>query len=116
MIQYLRSQSKAMVHPVESITSHGEFAESSDLASSDLEGFDLEELDDSDLDLSGGCGMRRRSRNGGFGRKRGSHSSFHKHSRSISGQTITRPDGTTITSFSIQEETISSESSEFSDM
>jgi hypothetical protein len=80
------------------------------------ESSDLEELSDDDLDLSGGCGMRNRSRHGRFGKKRGSHSSFQKHSRSISGQTITKPDGTTITSFSIQEESISSETSEFSDM
>ncbi len=105
-----------MVSSVEALEPHGEL-EGSDLEGSDLEGSDLEELSDDDLDLSGGCGaMRRRSRFGGFGKKRGSHSSFHKHSRSISGQTITKPDGTTITSFSIQEETISSESSEFSDM
>ncbi len=80
-----------------------------------LESSDLEELSDDDLDVSGGCGMRR-SRHGRFGKKRGSHASFQKHSRSISGQTITKPDGTIITSFSIQEETISSEASEFSDL
>ncbi len=101
MIQYLRLEPDRTVNPVEP---HGE-----------QECSDLEELSDDDLDISGGCGMRRRSRHG-FGKKRGSHSSFQKHSRSISGQTITKPDGTTITSFSIQEETISSESSEFSDM
>lgn len=110
MFQYSHVEPDRMVNSVEALEPHGE------LEGPDLEGSDLEELSDDDLDLSGGCGMRRRSRFGGFGKKRGSHSSFHKHSRSISGQTITKPDGTTITSFSIQEETISSESSDFSDM
>ncbi|NJM46987.1 MAG: hypothetical protein HC860_13190 [Alkalinema sp. RU_4_3] len=79
------------------------------------ESSEILELSDGELEniSGGGCGnhgpMRRRK--GGRGR-RASQSNFSKHSLSISGQTITKPDGTSITSFSIKEESITSSSSE----
>jgi hypothetical protein len=107
MIQYSHLEPPSIVTPAQTLVPHSTIEQDAD----------LEELDDADLDFAGGgCGMHRRSRHGRFGKQRGAHSSFHKHSRSISGQTITKPDGTSITSFSIQEESISSEASDFSDM
>ena len=79
------------------------------------ESSELQDLDDDELDIFGGCGHRRgRMSHRGRSHGRGSHSSFKKHSLSISGQTITKPDGTSITSFTMQQEDISSESSEMS--
>jgi hypothetical protein len=57
----------------------------------------------------------KRGRSGGKFR-RASEASFSKHSLSISGQTITKPDGTSITSFSIKEETINSYASEMTEL
>lgn len=79
----------------------------------------IEELSEEDLeDVSGGRGhrrgrMRRRQGcgHGGHGHH-GSESDFSKHSLSVSGQTITKPDGTSITSFTMHEETIHSHTSE----
>jgi hypothetical protein len=82
------------------------------------ESSEILELSDGELDgISGGCGHRGRMKNrrhGGKGRH-ASESSFSKHSLSISGQTITKPDGTSITSFSIKEENITSHSSEMTE-
>jgi hypothetical protein len=76
----------------------------------------IEELSEDDLeDISGGCGHRRgkmrRHRRRGHGHQQ-SESSFSKHSLSISGQTITKPDGTSITSFTMNEEMIHSHTSD----
>jgi hypothetical protein len=76
----------------------------------------IEELSEDDLEgISGGCGHRRgkmrRHRRRDHGHQQ-SESSFSKHSLSISGQTITKPDGTSITSFTMKEEDIHSHTSE----
>jgi hypothetical protein len=82
------------------------------------ESTEILELSDGELEeVSGaGCGNhgRMRRRRGGKGRH-ASQSSFSKHSLSISGQTITKPDGTSITSFSIKEESITSSASEITE-
>ena len=76
----------------------------------------IQELDDGELDNVFGAGCSHYGRRSHQGRSRGygSRSSFKKRSLSISGQTITKPDGTSITSFTMQQEDISSESSEMS--
>ncbi|MBD2329099.1 hypothetical protein [Alkalinema sp. FACHB-956] len=77
---------------------------------------EIEELADDDLDdIVGACGQRRSlgwRRRGGL---RASQASFSKRSLSISGQTIVKPDGTSITSFSMQLEEINSQASEVID-
>ncbi len=94
-----------------------ELAESIDASSA------IEELSEDDLEgVSGGrChghGRMRRRRSGHHGNGNGGHahhgseSDFSKHSLSISGQTITKPDGTSITSFTMKEEDIHSHTSE----
>jgi hypothetical protein len=83
------------------------------------ESSEILELSDGELDsISGGCGHRGRMQRGRHGGKlrRASQSSFSKHSLSISGQTITKPDGTSITSFSIKEEDITSHTSEMTEL
>jgi hypothetical protein len=83
------------------------------------ESSEILELSDGELDdISGGCGQRGRMKRGRSGGKfrRASEASFSKHSLSISGQTITKPDGTSITSFSIKEETINSYASEMTEL
>jgi hypothetical protein len=81
----------------------------------------IEELTEDDLEgISGGRGhghgRMRRHRGGHHGSGHGGHehheSDFSKHSLSISGQTITKPDGTSITSFTMKEEDIHSHTSE----
>lgn len=74
----------------------------------------IQELDDGELDDVFGAGCSHHGKRSHRGRSRGSHSSFKKHSLSITGQTITKPDGTSVTSFTMQQEDISSESSEMS--
>jgi hypothetical protein len=69
---------------------------------------ELELLSDQDLDsISGGRHHHRRHGRHG-GRHGHSHSDFHKHSVSISGQTITAADGSSVTSFTMNVEDISS--------
>ncbi len=81
------------------------------------------ELSDDELDdVSGGCHRHHGHRHhlghhhGNQGGHGGGHhlaqssSDYHKHSLSITGQTITHADGSSVTSFSIQEEDISSHS------
>jgi hypothetical protein len=82
------------------------------------ESSEILELSDGELDgISGGCGHRGRMQRGRHGKRRhASQSSFSKHSLSISGQTITKPDGTSITSFSIKEEDITSHASEITEL
>jgi bacteriocin-like protein len=79
-----------------------QFPESSDLIL--LQDDQTIELSDTELDSISGGGRRHR------GRSRRSGSRYSKRSRSISGQTIVNPDGSSVTSFAIHEEVISSES------
>jgi hypothetical protein len=91
-----------------------------ELAESIDESLEIEELSEGDLDaVSGGCGHHHRRRkshrkhggglaghggHGGHGGHQSSSADFDKHTLSIAGQTITQPDGTSITSFAIHEE------------
>jgi hypothetical protein len=84
-----------------------------------LDGFDasapgaIAELSDEDLDAVSG-GRHHHGHNGRHhGRHHGhqsSHADFHKHSLTMSGQTITAADGSSVTSFTIKEEDITSHS------
>jgi hypothetical protein len=92
------------------------------IAESQSDLVELVELSEDELDdvVGAGSGLdryhlgdRRCGKLAKSGRKSGS--SFQKHSLSITGQTITNADGSSVTSFSIQEEYISSNSFESSD-
>jgi hypothetical protein len=70
----------------------------------------IAELSEDDLDgISAGRGGHHGMRSRGRGGSLASRASFSKRSLSISGQTIVKPDGTSITSFSLQLEEIHSE-------
>jgi hypothetical protein len=71
----------------------------------------IEPLSDLELDaVSGGRHHHHHGHHGhhGHGGHRRSHSDFHKHTVSMSGQTVTAKDGSSVTSFTLNVEDISS--------
>jgi hypothetical protein len=73
----------------------------------------IEPLSDEDLDAVSGGRHHHHGHHGHHGGHHGhrhSHSDFHKHTVSLSGQTVTAKDGSSVTSFTINIEDISSHS------
>lgn len=67
----------------------------------------IEPLSDLDLDAVSGGRHHHHGHHGRGGHRR-SHSDFHKHTVSMSGQTVTAKDGSSVTSFTLNVEDISS--------